>query len=93
MRKKHSIETPNRLNVDEIFNEHIQGHNKKSDLCLVTYDFNLIYDKKSSHFSLANDKLRLGLRLTGTSIRDTWMFQREFSKPLQVTSVAARLIG
>ena len=46
--KKYSIENPNLFNVDEIFNEHFHCHIKKSDLCLVAYHFNLIYDKKKS---------------------------------------------
>ena len=43
--------------------------------------------------SMKNDKLRLRLKVTRTSIKNTGMLQPENSKSLQVPTVVARLIG
>ena len=42
---------------------------------------------------MKNDNLRSRLKLTRGNIKDTEMLQPEYSKPLQVPTVAARLIG
>ena len=43
--------------------------------------------------SMINDKFQLRLKVTRTNEEHTEMLQTEYSKPLQVPSVAARLIG
>ena len=42
---------------------------------------------------MENDKFRWRLKVTTTRIEDTGTLQLEYREPLQVPSVAARLIG
>ena len=46
--KKNTIQNPDSFDIDGIFNEYIKNHNKKFELYLVKYDFELIFESDFS---------------------------------------------
>ena len=54
IRAKHTIQTPDSFDIDEIFNDCITNHKQKFHLYPVIYDFLLVFDREISPYFISD---------------------------------------